>query len=443
MPADLRPYPLRHSLSLVLDIKRGLLPALAKVDAVGGDAVTARTFGLPALHLLRHPDLVRAVLVDRNADVTKARGLRLAATVLGRGLLTSEPPQHTRARRLVLPAFHHARLRAYGREMTALAAAEAERWTAGEPFDLAASMNRLALAIAGRTLFGADTAGVGGRVAAALDNAFAGFDAAQFPFADKLTWLPTRANRRTRRARAVLDRLVYGLIRQRRAAGTAGREDLLSLLLDARDEDTGEAMTDEEVRDEALTLLLAGHETTAVGLAWTWALLAGAPDAEAALHAEADALGADPTFDSLRQLAVARATFAEGLRLRPPAWVVGRQAACDTDLGGLAVRRGDTVLFAPLFLHRDPRFWEAPERFDPGRFAPDRARDRHKFAYVPFSAGRRGCIGEQFAWAEGTLVLSVIARRWRLRLAGPAPEPHGSVTLRPGGPVWTVAERRG
>ena len=192
----------------------------------------------------------------------------------------------------------------------------------------------------------------------------------------------------------------------------------------------------------AMTLLLAGHETTAVALAWTFALLAQNPDAEAALFAEVDALAGPPGFDDLARLPVTRQVFAESMRLRPPAWAVGREAARDTDLCGMPVRRGTTILFAPYFLPRDPRFWARPRLFDPDRFSAAGKADRHKFAYVPFSAGRRGCIGEQFAWTEGVLVLAALARRWRLRLAGPVPDAHGSVTLRPKGPLRMVAETR-
>ena len=378
--------------------------------------------------------------MDRNADVTKARGLRLAQSILGHGLLTSEVPEHTRQRRLVLPAFHHQKLRGYAQTMVCLSTVEADRWTAGDRFDAAAVMNRLALAIAGRTLFSADVLEHSGDVRQALAETLAGFDRSQFPLADKLMWLPRPATVRTKRARATLDRLVYGLIAERRASGSD--DDLLSMLLDARDEDTGEAMTDLEVRDEAMTLLLAGHETTAVALSWTFALLAQNPDAEARLHAEVDALGEAPSFDSLSNLEYTRQVFAESMRLRPPAWAVGREAARDTDLAGVPVRKGTTILFAPLFLHHDPRFWDKPRRFDPTRFSPDARAGRHKFAYVSFSAGRRGCIGEQFAWTEGVLVLATLAQRWRLRLDGPVPDPYGSVTLRPSGPLWIHAEAR-
>ncbi|WP_420457058.1 cytochrome P450 [Rubrivirga sp.] len=438
---DVRPYVGRSPLALVRAFWRDLRSGIAEMDAVGGDLVIASAPVLPPVVLVRHPDLLRELLVDRNADVTKARGLRLARRILGDGLLTSEPPVHTRQRRLVLPAFHHGRLRQYARQMVELTEAEADRWAEGIPFDGAAAMSRLALAIAGRTLFGADVLSDANRVGRAVHDAMRAFDGAQFPFADKLMWLPTRANRTANRARATLDAVVYGLIADRHAA-PADADDLLGMLLDARDEETGDAMTDLEVRDEAMTLLLAGHETTAAALAWTWLLLAQNPHAEARLWAEVDALDGPPSFDVLDRLLVTRATFAEAMRLYPPAWAVGREAARDTSLGGHPIPRRATILFAPLHLHRDARFWDEPLAFRPERFAPEARSGRHKFAYLPFSAGRRGCIGEQFAWVEGTLVLATLARRWRLALAGPPPHPHGSVTLRPAGQLRLVPTAR-
>ena len=442
-PVDVRHYPYTsHRLELLTAFMRSLKGGVDRMDAVGGDLVVAQARPLPSIVHVRHPDLLRELLVDRNADVTKARGLRLAQTILGDGLLTSEVPRHTRQRKLVLPAFHHGRLRGYGQTMVDLTRDEIRGWTASAPFDAAEAMNRLALAIAGQTLFGADVLDDADRVSGAVRGAMAAFDGAQYPFSDRLTWLPTKANRTSQRSRATLDDLVYGMIAERRAGG-AGHADLLGMLLDARDADTDEAMSDEEVRDEVMTLLLAGHETTAVALAWTWMLLAQNPDAEARLHAEVDALTAPPTFDDLDRLPYTRQVFAESMRLYPPAWSVGREAARDTSLGGHPISRGTTILFAPLHLHRDPRFWDEPEAFRPERFEPEARAGRHKFAYLPFSAGRRGCIGEQFAWVEGTLVLATIAQRWRLSLAAAPPAPHGSVTLRPSGPVRMVAEQRG
>jgi len=442
---DARAYRGRYPGDLLVAFARDLLGAVGALDAVGGDVVVASLGRLPPVALVRHPDLVRDVFVGLNDRLTKARGLRLAKTLLGEGLLTSEPPHHTRQRRLLLPAFHHTRLRLYARAMVDAATAEADTWRDGATVDAAAAMNRLALVIAGRTLFSADVLVHADRVGGAVAEAMAAFDRSQFPMADRLMWLPTPARHRADRARATLDALVYNLIARRRTDGVGAHDDLLDMLLAARDEETGAAMSDTEVRDEAMTLLLAGHETTAVALAWAWAALAEQPDAEAALHAEVDALGRPPTFDDVPRLPVTRAVVAETMRLWPPAWVVGREAAAEVTLGAARLPRGTTILFAPYFIHRDARFWPDPSRFDLARFMPDadsREPARHKFAYVPFSAGRRGCIGERFAWTEAVLVLATLAQRWRLVPAGPRPAAQGSVTLRPAGPMPMRAEAR-
>lgn len=451
---DVRPYRQRYPLELAVAFSRDLLDGSRRMDAVGGDAVTVG-IGPSRVLWVRHPDLIRALLIENNADVTKARGMRLLQLLVGEGLLSSEVPKHTRQRRLVLPAFHHARLRAYGDVMTRLSAETAGLWREGETVDVGAAMGSLALAIAGETLFGATLEADSARIADALQVGMEAFDKAQFPYADRLMWLPLPNTLRARRAVASVDEVVYRLIRQRRAEAPASgdgapascdgappdgspapasgaRGDLLQMLLDAQDEDTGAGMTDEEVRDEAVTLLMAGHETTANALTWTWMLLAQHPDAEARLHAEVDALGRDPTFDDLRSLPVTRQVFAESMRLMPPAWIFSREAAHDFDLAGqIPVARGTMILVAPYFLHRDARFWPDPETFDPDRFTPEAKAGRSKFAYLPFSFGKRGCIGEPFAWAEGVLALATIARRWRLELHGAPPDAHGSVTLRP------------
>ena len=433
-------YPSRYPGELLVAFARDLLDACGRLDAAGresgADVVRAGPAGRGVVWL-RHPDLIRAALIDENSGVTKARGLRLAQTILGLGLLTLEEPDHAPRRKLVLPAFHHQRLRAYGATMVEAAEAETRTWTPGEPFDLAVSMGRVALAIASQTLFGVDVDRA--QITSAVAQAQLAFDRAQHPLGEILQRFPTPNTLRARRARSAIDAEVYRVIGERRAEHDDGS--LLDLLLAARDEDSGAGLSDDEVRDEAVTLLLAGHETTAVALGWTWPLIAAHPDVEARLHAEVDALN-DLDFDSVRRLPYTRQVFAEAMRLYPPAWVIGRQAARDLDLDGVPVARGTTVLLPILHTHTDPRFWPYPERFDPDRFEPEAKSDRHKFAYLPFSAGRRGCIGEQFAWTEGVLALAAIARHWRVRPAGPLPPPVGSVTLRPSGPIPVVAERR-
>ena len=434
-------YPARYPGELLVAFSRSLLDGTRRVEAAGqaasADVVRMGTGGPRSIVYLRHPDLVRAVLIDENDGVTKARGLRLAEAIVGKGLLTLEGEAHAARRRLVLPAFHHGHVRGYADTMVEQTLRETDGWTDGVPFDLHASMSRLTLGIAAQTLFGASVDRE--RIAHALTEASAAFDRMQHPLGELFMRLPTPNTRRSRRARAAIDAEVYRMIGEGRRTGAASTGDaaagtLLGLLLSATDE-SGTPLTDTEVRDEAITLLLAGHETTAVALAWTWPLLAAHPDVLARLHEEVDTLGHPPTFDDVGRLPYTRQILAESMRLFPPAWSFARQAARDLDLDGVAVAAGTTVLLAPLFLHRDPRFWPDPERFRPERFTPEQKRARHKFAYYPFSAGRRGCIGEQFAWTEGVLVLATIAQRWRIEPAGPLPLPVGSVTYRPSGPM--------
>jgi cytochrome P450 len=372
----------------------------------------------------------------------KGRALRLTKVVLGEGLLTSEDPLHRRQRRLALPAFHHRRIAGYAAAMVDYAARRDAEWHHGQTVDVDAEMMRLTLEVVGKTLFDAEVGGESSAISQAMGVAIQMFDRTSNPLAEWLNRLPLPGTIRLRRARQRLDETIYRIIDAHRAAD---RDDLLALLLAARDEDTGAAMTDRQVRDEAMTLFLAGHETTAVALTWTWYLLAGHPEAEAKLHAEVDAVlaGRRPAFDDLPALAYTRQVFSEAMRLFPPAWALSREATRDVDLLGHPLPRGATVVLSPYLLHRDPRFWNDPERFDPDRFGPEARAARHKFAYLPFSTGPRGCIGEQFAWTEGILVLATLARRWRFRRTTDAfPGVRPRITLRPDGPIPMRVEAR-
>ena len=436
-------YAPRYPGELLLAFSRGLLDGTMRMEeagrAAGADVVRAGPGGPRGIVLLRHPDLVRALLIDENDGVVKSRVLQAAQSILGDGLLTLQGDAHARHRRLVLPGFQHGRVRAYGEVMVRRTVEEADRWREGEPFDLVGSMSRLTLGIAAETFFGGEVDV--DRVERAVREGTFAVDRMARPLGQLLSTVPTPNARRAKAARTVLDDEVYRMIGEHRA--TPGSGDLLDLLLAARDEDTGESLSDEEIRDEVVTLLIAGHETTALALTWLFPFLSGHPEVEARLHDEIDALGGRPSFDDLKRLPYTRQVLAESMRLRPPAWSFGREAVRDLDLAGVPISAGTSVLVAPLFLHRDARFWEDPERFDPGRFEGERKSGRHKFAYLPFSAGRRGCIGEQFAWAEGVLVLATLAQRWRLQTLPPAPEAVGSVTYRPAGPVHVRPLGRG
>lgn len=384
-------------------------------------------------YLVSHPDWIRDILVTNQANFTKSRMLERAKVLLGEGLLTSEGEFHRRQRRLVQPAFHRDRLVHYASDMVSCAARVAGRWKSGATLDVHHEMLRLTLAIVGRTLFSADVSSDADEIGAAMTQIFGLFDTLLLPFSDWLQKLPLPPVLRFKRARDRLDRIVYGLIAERRASGhDAG--DLLSMLLLAQDEESDSRMTDKQVRDEALTLLIAGHETTANALTWTWYLLSQNPEVEACMHAELERVlgGRPPAFDDLPQLPYTTGVFAEVLRLYSPVWAVGRRAKRDYPIGDYVIPAKSILLMSQWVVHRDPRWWPAPEKFDPLRWRPEEVEKRPKFAYFPFGGGTRVCIGERFAWAEGVLVLATIAQRWRLRLVPGHPvATHAVITLRP------------
>jgi cytochrome P450 len=427
----------------LLRFRRDPTGFLERVARRHGDVAHFR-FGRRRLYLLSHPDHVRDVLVARHRNFIKSYALQRSRVLLGEGLLTSEGEFHLRQRRLSQPAFHRDRIDGYGRVMAEAAARTGERWRDGATIDMAADMARLTLAIVGRTLFDADVEDEADELGRALTDAMILFDRLTIPFTEWLDRLPLPSNRRFFRARDRLDATIYRMIEEHRRGDDRG--DLLSMLLQARDEEgDGGRMTDQQLRDEALTLFLAGHETTANALTWTWYLLSQHPHAEERLHAELDAVlgGRAPQPEDLPRLAYARGVLAESMRLFPPAWVIGRQPREDFEIGGYRIPAGTIVMMSPWVIQRDPRFWPEPLRFDPGRWTPEAEAARHRFAYFPFGAGPRKCIGEGFAWMEGTLVLAALAQRWRARLVPGHPvERQPLITLRPRHGMRMTLERR-
>ncbi|HEX2205647.1 MAG TPA: cytochrome P450 [Longimicrobium sp.] len=417
--------------------RRDALAFLSHVHAAHGDVAYFR-FGPRKMYLVAHPDDVQTVLVTRHRSFIKSLALQRARVLLGTGLLTSEGELHLRQRRLAQPAFHRERVAALAGTMVEHASGAAERWRAGAEMDLSREMNRLTLAIAGKTLFGADVEGEADEIGSALTDALSLFRRLTNPLGVVLDRLPVPGTLRMKRARARLDATIYRIVAGRRRSG-GDRGDLLSMLLAARDDEgDGGGMSDAQLRDELLTLFLAGHETTANALAWSWHLLALNPDAEARLHAEVDAVlgGRAPTAEDAARLPYTRAVFAEAMRMYPPAWAVGREPLEALELGGYRVRggRGVVVLLSPWVTHRDPRWFPEPERFDPGRWTPEAEAALPRYAYFPFGGGPRKCIGEGFAWMEGVLVLAAIARRWRLRhVPGATVGTEPLITLRPTG----------
>ena len=406
-----------------------------RMAAEYGDLVYFK-LGAQDVFLLSHPDFVRDVLVTRQSNFTKSRMLQRARILLGDGLLTSEGEFHLRQRRLMQPAFHRERLAGYANVMTECAARTRGRWQPGVTLDISQEMMRLTLAVVGRTLFSADVESEAGEIGGALTTVLNMFNMLMLPFSEYLEKLPLPAIRRFDKARARLDETIYGMIRERRASGE-DRGDLLSMLLLAQDpEDTRReagGMTDLQIRDEALTLFLAGHETTANLLTWTWYLLSDNPDCEAKLHEELARVLAErePRFDDLPELRYTEMVLAEAMRLYPPAWAIGRMAKEAFDIGGVEIPAKSICIVSPYVVHHDPRYYPDPARFDPERWTVESKESRPKFSYFPFGGGARVCIGERFAWMEGVLVLATLAQQWRLRLEPyQKVEPLPLITLR-------------
>lgn len=412
---------------------------LTKQAALGD--VTYFRMGPQPVFFLNHPDLIRDLFVVNADKFVKGRALQRSKVLLGEGLLTNEGAAHLRQRRMIQPAFHRSRIAEYARSMVEYADKTADSWNDGDIRDIDKEMMHLTLEIVGKTLFNANVADNASEIGSAMTTMVELFNFLVLPFSEYLEKLPLPQSRRFKKARKTLDRVMYGIINERRRSGEdAG--DLLSMLLLAQDEDDGTTMTDEQIRDEALTLFLAGHETTANAMTWTWYLLSQNSDAEAKLHAELDrVLGSDedeptlrvPTMDDLPNLKYTEAVFAESMRLYPPAWAIGRNVAAEHEFGGYRAVPGTLILTSPYVMHRDARFWENPDEFIPERWETQSVKEAgQQNIYFPFGGGVRRCIGESFAWTEGILLIATIARKWKLSLVpdqkiGLQPQ----ITLRP------------
>lgn len=395
------------------------------------------------VYLISHPDYIKHVLQDNHRNYGKNtfayRALRL---ILGHGLVTSDGTFWLRQRRLAQPAFHRERIDAFGTIMTQAAHDMLKRWetyrTTEQPFDVAQEMTRLTLRIAGETLFNIDLTNEADEVGRALAFGLEEVTSRLMrPLALPL-FIPTRQNRRFIRARNTLDRVVYGIIAERRRQHE-DRGDLLSMFMLAQDEESGERMNDQQLRDEVMTMMLAGHETTANALAWTCYLLAQHPEVERRLAAElASVLGSRlPGIADLPNLSYTLMVIQESMRLYPPVYMFSRNAIQDDHIGGYRIPAGMTVSMSPYVMHRHAAFWDTPERFDPLRFTPPRMAERHRFAYIPFAAGPRQCIGNTFALTEAQLVLASVVQRYHLQLLpGQSIKPRAAITLRPRNGLW-------
>jgi len=424
-------------------MQRDPIPFFTRLAREYGDAAMY-SVGPQKIVFLNHPDLVRELLVTQHRFFHKSRVLQRSKIILGEGLLTSEDPLHLRQRRMAQPAFHRDRIARYGEVMVERAARTRERWRDGQTLDIHHEMMRLTLEVVAKTLFDAEVDEEADEIGAALTSLIDLFPRLMNPFAPLLQKLPIPSTLRFRRAIERLDRTIYGIIGERRASGQ-DRGDLLSMLLLAQDvEGDGGSMTDEQLRDEAMTLFLAGHETTANALAWTFYLLAQQPAVVEALEAHLrDVLGDRlPTVADYPRLQFAEMVLAESMRLYPPAWAVSRLAMQDVTIGDWLVPRGAVAVVVQAVMHRDPRYWPDADRFDAMRFTPEAKASRPKFSYFPFGAGPRLCIGEGFAWMEGVLILATLAQQWRMELLSRDVKPQASITLRPKGGIRAKLHRR-
>jgi cytochrome P450 len=390
------------------------------------------------IYFVNDAEYVKRILLDNVANypksVTYRNNLR---PFLGDGLLISEGEFWKRQRRLAQPAFHLRRLKVLAAAMAEAAARMTAGWQQGQVIDVMSAMNAVTMEIVAQTLFGADVsndiAEVGEAMAVLQEETGRVRPTAFF---DLPEWIVRPRGRKFSAAVATLDRVVNRIVAARRAENQP-HDDLLSMLLEARDEETGEGMTDKQLRDELVTLFLAGHETTAIALTWTFHLLGQNPRAEAILQAEVDeVLGerAAPAFEDLERLPYARMVAEEAMRLYPPAYVFSRRALADDQLGPYRLPAGAHIVISPYALHRRADYWPEPDAFWPERFAPGARTDRPKLAYLPFGGGQRICIGNSFAMMEHAIVLATAVRRWKLESIPGLPirtEPR--ITLRPRG----------
>jgi cytochrome P450 len=429
-----------------------------------------RFMGTPII-FLNQPDYIREVLVTQAASFVKERTVRRMKILLGEGLITSDDPIHIRQRRIVAPAFHRHRIAAYADEIVSSAAHHAAQWSPDQAIDISAAMMSLSLEIVARTLFNTEVTDDIRSINDEVNTIMGLYNfLVAFPRMENFLHLPIPGIIKFRRSRARLDAVVHRLITAHRSSGE-DKGDLLSMLIASRDED-GSSLSDQQIRDEVLTIFLAGYETTANALTWTWYLLSQNPEAEAKLHAELDrVLGSPPTdihteVSSRRKrsevegsaslplsptqpqaprlptladypnLRYTEQVFAESMRLYPPAWAMGRMSTQPITLGPYRIPPGAHFFMSQYIVSRTPEFYPDPLHFDPDRFTPEAKAARPRFTYFPFGAGSRQCIGESFAWMEGVLSIATIASRWRMQYLGSAPPvPQAKITLRPRDPL--------
>lgn len=431
----------------ILAFRRDTLQFIRDAAKEYGDVAHFRFGPKRHIYMLNNPDQIKEVLVTKQAHFRKAKGLQVARAVVGDGILTSEGKKHMRQRRLMQPAFHRDRIAGYGDVMVRQGVELMNEWRDGEVLDIHHDMMKVTLAIITETMFGKTVKEGADKIAHAIDVGLKYVSSKASSFIDIPLSVPTRSNREFIESSEVLDKTIYALIEERRKSGDSGQTDLLAMLLAARDEDDGQGMTDEQVRDEVMTIFVAGHETTANTMSWIFYLLATHPEAEQKLHDELKAVldGRLPTVEDLPKLSYANLIVQETLRLYPAAWVINREVVEEVEIGGHTYEPGDTLMMSQYVMQRMEKYYDDPDAFRPERFEGDLLKQIPTYAYFPFGGGPRVCIGNNFALMEAALLLATIAQQYKLRLAEPTKpvEPEPLVTLRPKNGLMMRLEKRG
>ncbi len=434
----------RSPLGHLFEFARNPLAFLVDVAAAYGDIAHFK-IRKRDVYLLVHPEDVQEVLVTRQRHFVKNPGFQTIKKILGEGLLSSEGTFHLRQRRMIQPIFHKHKVANYGEIMLERLVSFEKRWKDGSQISMDQEMARLTLEIVGKALFGAEVGGRTDQISTALNDAMSLFHHITSPAALIRDRIPFLKDRRFERGKERLDIEIVEIIRSyRREESDTGS--LLNLLIEARDEEDPQArMTDEQIRDEALTLLLAGHETTAVALTWVWYLLSQHPEVEAELHEELNRVlaGRQPVVDDIPQLTLTARILEETLRLYPPVYMLGRQTLEDFPARGYIIPAGSSVIVSPFITQRDARFFPEPERFNPQRWTPENRSRLPKFAFFPFGGGQRVCIGEPFARQESILILAALGQVWSARtVPGYRADVQPRVTLRPRGGMPMILKKR-
>lgn len=421
------------------------LAFLSQITGDFGDVVSFR-LGSKLITQVNDPAMIRDILVTDHANFKKTGVLERAKPVLGNGLVSSDGECHRRQRRLVQPAFSPKRVLSYAGSMTDAAVKTCESWRSGDTVDIADEMLRLTLDVVTRSLFNVDARDVADEIEHAITVVLRHFARLlTVPYAGLLSKLPVPSTREFQTAQRLLDQFVYQIIQERRRSGE-DHGDVLSMLLAAHDDEgDGTGLNDRQVRDQVMTLFSAGHETIATALAWTWYCLAQNPEIETQLYQELDRVlgGRTPTAEDLPQLQYTRMVLAESMRLYPPVWAITREVKSDYQVASYTIPAGTIIGMSQYLVHRDPRYFDDPERFDPLRWVDEAVKSRPKFSYFPFGGGPRLCIGESFAWMEGILILATLAQRWTMHVVTDHPIAFQPLlTLRPKHGIRTTLRRR-